>query len=106
VFYASNGQPRTLQQVYDRLGGKLDAGAAAVGATGLASTGGASSIDWSSALNEGGEVVLGNGAMRGDADWLKTTLANMNSLREPMNPMRPTPETAKLAYMMLASLGG
>lgn len=108
VFYASNGQPRTLQQVYDRLGAKLDSGAAAVGATGLASAGATAtpSIDWSGSLDEGGEVVVGTGATRGDADWLRTTFANMQNLREPMNPMRPTPETAKLAYMMLASLGG
>lgn len=105
VFYASNGQPRTLQQVYDRLSDKLDNGAAAVGATGSASGASASQYDWSGSLNEGGEVVLGNQASRGDSDWIKTTLANINTLKEPMNVMRPTPENAKLAYMMLASLG-
>jgi hypothetical protein len=105
VFYAANGQPRTLQQVYARMAGKLDAGVAAVGGTGLASGAGAASIDWSKALGEGGEVVVGNGAANGDAAWLNSTLANLNSLREPVNPMRPTPATAKLAYLMLASLG-
>jgi hypothetical protein len=105
VFYDSNGQPRTLQQVYSRMGGKLDAGAAAAGITGLASGTSANVTDWSAALGEGGDVIVGNGAQAGDNAWINTTLANLNTLREPMNPMRPTPATAKLAYLMLASLG-
>lgn len=104
VFYSSDGQPRTLQEVYSRMSGKLDAGAAAAGVTGLASAAG-SGTDWNKALAEGGEVVVGNGATNGDAEWLNSTIANLTSLREPVNPMRPTPETAKLAYMLLASLG-
>lgn len=105
VFYAANGQPRTLQQVYERMAGKLDAGAAAVGGTGVASRPTPASIDWSAALGEGGDVIVGNGAANGDAAWLNTTIANLKNLREPVNPMRPTPATAKLAYLMLASLG-
>lgn len=105
VFYTANGQPRTLQEVYSRLSGKLDAGAAAVGATGLASSAPAPGVDWSAALGAGGEVVVGNGATNGDAQWLNSTLANLNSLKEPINPMRPTPATAKLAYLLLAGLG-
>ncbi|MBO9713917.1 lytic transglycosylase domain-containing protein [Sphingomonas sp.] len=107
VFYAEGGQPRSLQQVYDRLGGKLDAGAAAAGGTGSATgTPASDAPDWNAMLGEGGEVVLGSGASAdGDATWLHTTLANLNTLRESVNPMRPTPETARLAYLMLASLG-
>jgi hypothetical protein len=110
VFYASNGQPRTLQQVYSRLSDKLDAGAAAVGATGTASGAGADQTDWTKTLGDfgfdDGDVILGNGATNGDSQWVNSTLANLKTLREPMNVMRPTPENAKLAYLMLASLGG
>ena len=119
IFYASNGQPRTLSEIYGRFGDKLDQGAAANGATGLASLGGTSpagSLAYGSAnpfspaqlgiqLENGGEVILGNCAQGGDSGWVNSTLANLTTLREPMNPMRPTPENAKLAYMLLASLG-
>lgn len=118
IFYNSNGQPRTLSEIYTRFGDKLDQGAAAHGATGQASLGGtmqANSINFGGPnpfdaiqtmqLENGGEVIVGNCATDGDQRWLGSTLANINHLREPMNPMRPTPENAKLAYMLLASLG-
>ena len=107
VFYDGNGQPRTLQQVYDRMTAKLDAGAAAAGVTGpsLIPAAAPASFDWSKALGEGGEVILGNGAIDGDVPFVSTTLANLKTLREPFNPMRPSPDTARLAYMFLAGLG-
>jgi len=118
IFYNASGQPRTLSEIYGRFGDKLDQGAAANGATGLASLGGTSptgatgyaTTSFSPAqlgmqLENGGEVILGNCAQGGDAGWVNSTLANLTTLREPMNPMRPTPENAKLAYMLLASLG-
>lgn len=112
IFYAPNGQPRSLSEIYTRFAGKLDQGAAAVGATGLASDG----LDaLSNDLDAfGAEVVLGNGAVGEDRHWVETTLAQLNAtrgtegqqrLRDPVNPYRPTPETAKLAYLMLARLG-
>ena len=108
IFYAQNGQPRTLSDIYSRFAGKLDRGAAAVGATGLASD----SLD--PFAGEETEVILGNGAAGGDRHWIETTLAQLNASRGPgpdafkrdvMDPIRPTPETAKLAYLMLANLG-
>jgi hypothetical protein len=145
IFYASNGQPRTLDQIYDRFAGKLDRGAAKVGATGLAS----GALDGSNllapTLGAGVEVVMGSESVLGDRQWLATALAqlegsgsgvagvttdglNAESLgtdgiatgrellastlnrlntasRETVNPIRPTPANARLAYMMLASLG-
>ncbi|WP_213979655.1 lytic transglycosylase domain-containing protein [Sphingomonas sp. dw_22] len=100
IFYASNGQPRSLGQIYERLSGKLDRGAASAGATGLASDGLGDSGD-------GNEVILGNGAVGGDRHWVQNTLAQLNagSQRDAVNPLRPTPETARLAYLMLANLG-
>lgn len=101
IFYASNGQPRSLSDIYSTLSGKLGLG----GAAPASAPANDAATQWAAALGQGGEVVLGNGATDGDHAWLNSTLANLNSLREPMNPLRPTPENAKLAYLMLASLG-
>lgn len=122
VFYASNGQPRTLSEIYSRFAGKLDQGAAAGGATGVASDGLDAGLDgafnaaaraWSDGDNE---VVLGNGAVDNDRHWVQNTLAQLNvsradgaSVTDPLgrriDPLRPTPENARLAYLMLANLG-
>ena len=49
--------------------------------------------------------VVGNDAVGQDRKWL-TTLDRMQSVqREQANPLRPTPQTARLAYMMLAQMG-
>lgn len=114
VFYASNGQPRSLSEIYTRFAGKLDSGAAAGGATGLASA----SLDPFAGDPEN-EVILGNGAAGGDRHWIETTLAQLGAAKGSdrqqfaggdiagvrLDPLRPTPETAKLAYLMLANLG-
>lgn len=99
IFYASNGQPRSLSDIYGTFSDRLGLGAGAVAPAAPQQP------DWAAQLAQGGEVVLGNEASGGDAAWLNSTLANLNSLREPMNPLRPTPENAKLAYLLLASLG-
>ena len=119
VFYASNGQPRTLSQIYDRFAQKLDNGASAVGATGLASD----TLDTGNRLpgGNGVQVVLGSRAIGGDRDWVQTTLAMLDApersaslttadaqtgaMRPTAAAYRPTPDTARLAYMLLASLG-
>jgi hypothetical protein len=118
VFYASNGQPRSLSEIYSRFAGKLDRGAAAGGATGIASDGfddsfNAAARAWSDGDNE---VVLGNNAVDSDRHWVQNTLAQLNvsrpaggSVTDPLgrriDPLRPTPENARLAYLMLANLG-
>ena len=59
------------------------------------------------------EVIVGNAAAGGDRHWIQNTLAQLNGGRSgdaafgPVraSPLRPTPETAKLAYLMLANLG-
>ncbi len=101
IFYASNGQPRSLSDIYSTL--RASSGSAVPPQPPLRRT--TPRRNGPPALGQGGEVVLGNGATDGDHAWLNSTLANLNSLREPMNPLRPTPENAKLAYLMLASLG-
>lgn len=116
IFYASNGQPRTLGEIYSRFAGKLDQGAAAVGAPGRASDGFdalSNGLDAFGADMEGAEVVLGNNAVDSDRHWVETTLAQLKAARgntelaggARLESLRPTPETAKLAYLMLARLG-
>lgn len=118
VFYASNGQPRTLSEIYSRFAGKLDQGAAAGGATGSASASfGDDFTAAARAFTDGdNEVVLGNGAVDSDRHWVQNTLAQLNVSRpegstatDPLgrriDPLRPTPENARLAYLMLANLG-
>jgi hypothetical protein len=111
IFYAPNGQPRSLGQIYSRLSSKLDSGATSAGATGLASdTLGSGMQNATDTIDaNGNEVILGNGAVDRDRHWVETTLAQLNgnagSSMLAVNPLRPTPETAKLAYLMLASLG-
>ncbi|QIG78714.1 lytic transglycosylase domain-containing protein [Stakelama tenebrarum] len=120
IFYASNGQPRTLAQIYSRFSEKLDRGVAAVGGAGSAS---APFAMPEQQLAGGGAVIYGNGAGAGEDAWVQTTLdrfgitpgnaaiptAGGNSTTYPTNlrvdPLRPTPDTARLAYLMLASLG-
>ncbi|WP_066551342.1 MULTISPECIES: flagellar biosynthesis protein FlgJ [unclassified Sphingomonas] len=119
IFFEGNGQPRSLADIYSRFAAKLDRGAAAAGATGLASGGVAPPS--MPQLEPGVEVIMGNAAAGGSEDlWLQTTLANLNvvggqrgtpvataqlgtQLGQP--GYRPLPETARLAYMMLAQLG-
>jgi hypothetical protein len=117
VFYTSDGAPRSLGQIYERFAGKLDKGAASAGATGLASGGFASGrldAKFQQLVQSPGpdaEVVLGNEAVGQDRKWLATldqlqAAGRSNATAErAINPLRPTPETARLAYMMLARLG-
>jgi hypothetical protein len=110
IFYASNGQPRTLGQIYQRFAAKLDKGAASVGAVGLAS----STLGHRDAATlAGGDmtVIPGNGETSQTAtQWAQATLDRLNggatAQMQTASLMRPTPNTARLAYMMLASLGG
>lgn len=105
IFYTREGQPRSLAQVYDRFAAKLDRGAAVSGGTGTAS----GAID-ALTLGADTEVVMGNGAQRGDRDWLRSTLAQLGGPSRTATStaalMRPNPQNAKLAYLMLAQLNG
>lgn len=113
IFYGSGGQQRSLSEIYERFAGKLDRGAASAG-------GGSAPMatDFSQAMQLAGlgkdaEVVLGSGATGSDSDWVETTLANLQVVRGrdtaagpgQASAYRPTPETARLAYLMLANLG-
>ena len=113
VFFGPGGTPRSLEQVYARFSAKLGDGAGAVEA--------APSPMRALMLEGDGEVIPGTDAGDGDDTWLQTTLANLNVLSgrrvetigtgrsvqtASINPLRPTPDTARLAYLMLARMGG
>lgn len=125
IFYAPGGQPRTLSDIYNRFANKLAEGAKAAGAQ-PADLGPA--MEGMSGTFGANEVILGNGAVDRDRHWVETTLAQLGvddagsdrfpsgqqiAAAHPMrgnnfltvDPMRPTPETARLAYLMLAKLG-
>lgn len=105
VFYAANGKPRTLAEIYDRFSAKLDRGAGVAGATGLASA------VLGEGVADGAEVIPGTGESRGGAlEWAQATLAQLNGGARPAQAsaalLRPQPDNARIAYMLLASLGG
>ena len=103
IFFERSGQPRSLQQIYERFGRKLGDGADAVapptGPIGYASQ----------ALEMGTATVVTGAESAGDAlAWANSTLGRFNRVARngpAVDVMRPTPDTARLAYMMLASMG-
>ena len=111
IFYDTHGQPRTLAAIYDRFSSKLGSGAAA-GSSSSTSAVMQAATDPSSieaiAMAGGGTVITGAGESAGDAaQWAQTTLDRINGGARVTTAslMRPTPTTARLAYLMLASLG-
>lgn len=106
VFYGAGGQPRTLSEIYQRFGDKLDAGAGV--ASGAASGVDAIRQQLTQAFDiDGGTVVTGNGEDSDTASsWATAMLRQVNGTSaNAVNPLKPTPNTARLAYMMLASMG-
>jgi hypothetical protein len=117
IFYTDAGQPRSLSDIYSRFSAKLDRGAAAVGGTGGAAQGFPVMQNAVQLNGFNGDVIMGSEAQGGDEAWLATTIANLNVVRGrggaasgmPQTQMaslyRPTPESARLAYSILANLG-
>ena len=97
VFYASNGSPRSLEQVYQRFATKLGAASDTVDETRNANLTFAAQ-----ALNMGdATVVTGNNESAADAlSWAQGKLEGATN-----SVLRPTPDTARLAYMMLSRMG-
>jgi hypothetical protein len=103
VFYDRAGSPRSLTQIYERFAAKLEGGA--VGASGSASPVGyaAQALDL-----DGGTVITGAESATDALAWANTTLGRFGkpqATAATASLMRPTPDTARLAYMMLASMG-
>ncbi|MES2754050.1 MAG: lytic transglycosylase domain-containing protein [Pseudomonadota bacterium] len=109
IFYAADGSQRSLGDIYQRFAAKLDKGAAAGGATTLASDG-VGKANPIAALYQvaGSEIVAGAGETQDQATrWATATLERLQGKSgQPVNLLRPTPDTARLAYLMLARLGG
>lgn len=105
VFYTASGQPRTLTDIYNRFADKLGQGAVAAGGGGTP-TGPAQMLAQSLQLGDA-TVVPGMGETSDTAaDWAKTVLDRINGTQTTLSSvLKPTPDTARLAYMMLASLG-
>lgn len=117
VFYASNGQPRTVADIYDRFANKLAGSSADSDATRAANMQFAAQ-----ALALQGQadatVVTGNNESASDALAWATSTMNQLGLRGGATAnatganatsdslLRPKPDHARLAYMMLASMGG
>lgn len=103
VFYDGDGNARSVSAIYARFADKLGSAATA--------TFGAVKAQYASqALDMGGAtVVTGNGESASDAlSWAGSTLGRFTgkASEAAASLMRPTPDTARLAYLMLAKLGG
>ena len=97
VFFSRDGSPRSLEQVYERFAAKLGAGADSVAETRQANLSFAAQ-----ALDMGDDATVVTGANESATDalaWARQQLGRAN-------PYRPTPDTARLAYLMLARMGG
>jgi hypothetical protein len=110
VFFNRDGSARSLTEVYERFGAKLGDGAGPAGSTGNAGNSlprlqfAAQMLDM-----EGATVITGANQSASDAmTWANAAMgrtANQASAQA-ANLLRPSPDNARLAYMMLASMGG
>lgn len=106
VFYKPGGEARSLSEVYDRFAAKLGAGAGDTGT--VAARFASQSLDMN-----GATVVTGGNESASEAmAWASSTLGKFGAGKfgrgtsQAASLMRPTPDTARLAYLMLANLGG
>lgn len=104
VFFERDGSARSLSQVYQRFASKLGEGADA------ASDAGGSALQFAAqalAMGDDATVVTGNGESATDAlSWSQSTLGQIGGARTAQaRLLRPSPDNARLAYMMLASMG-
>ncbi|ODU21587.1 MAG: flagellar biosynthesis protein FlgJ [Sphingomonas sp. SCN 67-18] len=109
IFYAPDGQARSLDEIYDRFANRIERGAQLAGggkvlpaiAGGKAAT---APMSLAQLTAMGGEVIQGTGSDANESSTLDRLLAGGGG--EARSLLRPTPESAKLAYLMLATLGG
>jgi hypothetical protein len=97
IFFEADGSPRSLSAIYSRFAARLERGAAGASGTLPDVQYAAQALDL-----DGATVVTGSGESATDAlAWARS----LNRGPAAATPMRPTPDTARLAYMMLASMG-
>ena len=111
IFYDATGSARSLAQIYTRFTSKLEQGAEGAGGMIPAV---ATQLDATRLGAWGADVIPGSGdASTSDAVvWAQSTLERLtgaagatNRTQSAANLLRPTPDNARLAYMMLASMG-
>jgi len=101
VFYDGAGNARSVSDVYQRFASKLGDGADSVSETRAANLSFASQA---LAMGDDATVVTGNNESATDAlAWAKTQLGQRNTVQA---LYRPTPDNARLAYLMLSRMGG
>lgn len=106
VFYASNGQPRSLSAIYQRFADKLGAAGDSVIETRKANIAFAAQ---SLAMGDSTVVTGGNESAEDALAWATQALNGMGgrlNTNAGGSLLRPSPNNARLAYMMLASMGG
>lgn len=108
VFFERDGSARSLSEVYQRFGAKLGDGAGAAGNTGNdlpRMQFAAQALDM-----EGATVITGANQSASDAmNWAAAAMGRNpagNATMTPATLLRPSPDNARLAYMMLARMGG
>ncbi len=110
VFFNRDGSARSLSDVYERFGAKLGDGAGPAGSTGNAGNSlprlqfAAQMLDM-----EGATVITGANQSASDAmTWANAAMGRTadQASAQAANLLRPSPDNARLAYMMLASMGG
>jgi hypothetical protein len=103
VFYNANGSAKSLSAIYSSFSDKLGAGGDDIAATRSANL---SFAAQALKLGDDATVVTGNNESATDAlAWAQTAMGRITGDRQ-ASVLRPTPETARLAYMMLARMGG
>lgn len=103
VFYDRDGQPRSLQAIYQRFTDKLGAAASGVpAAIAPLATYASQALEM-----DGSTVVTGAKDSASDAlAWASAAMGRSGRANTDAAPLlRPTPDTARLAYMMLAGMG-
>lgn len=101
VFYDNAGHARSVSEVYQRFAKKLGDGADTVSETRAANLSfAAQAFD----IGDDTTVVTGSNESATDAlAWAKTQLGSKAGLQQ---LYRPTPDNARLAYLMLSRMGG
>ena len=93
VFYDKAGNPRSLEQVYQRFAARFEQSTPAT-------TGSDTNSDSASDL-----ARMQIAALNGTSEGTNVTTADTSSTLTPQTLLTPSPQTARLAYLMLASLG-
>lgn len=109
IFFDRSGSPRTLSAIYTQFADKLGTGASALepAADAVMANASVSPLD-AITMADGSTIIPGSGVTAASAtEWATTTLARLDGAPRSAEAslLRPTPATAKLAYLMLANLG-